>query len=270
MYKCIKIEEKCKIKGKAEGGRSSATSAGRIADEVCPLTSTAILKRPLADAACSWTRKAEGACSTIPRGGFLMYKRILGFVLVIFLVGCSENNSQQRFDDSNPTPQKTSVRDSHINIDNENNISDEQRAKHLANIAASVPNVNNASAVVVGNMAIVGINIDGDVDRGKVGTIKYSVTESIRNDPQGAGVIVVADPDINARLDEINEEMNEGKPIQGIMNELADIIGRIIPDAPADENQENPEDSVDKQNQNTDQQEIRQQQEEHSGNRRKS
>src|SRR5690606_39479185 len=115
-------------------------------------------------------------------------------------------------------PKGVSVRDSHLNTDT-TKASDEERAQHLANLAASVPNVNDATAVVLGNIAVVGIDIDGNVERSQVGTIKYSVAESLKHDPHGAGAVVVADPDINARLKEISEDIKNGKPIQGLMNE---------------------------------------------------
>ena len=72
------------------------------------------------------------------------------------------------------------------------------------------------------------------MDRSEVGSIKYSVAESLKNDPHGARAMIVADPDVNARLKEIGEDIRKGEPIEGIMNELADIAGRLIPEVPAD------------------------------------
>src|SRR3954466_12845005 len=107
-------------------------------------------------------------------------------------------------------------------------------SKHLVSLASSIPNVNDATAVVLGNYAIIGIDVDKNLDRSEVGSIKYSVAESLKNDPHGARAIVVADPDINARLKEIGEDIQKGEPLEGIINELADIAGRVIPEVPAD------------------------------------
>ena len=101
-------------------------------------------------------------------------------------------------------------------------------------LATSIPKVNDATAVVLGRYAIVGIDVNQNLDRSEVGSIKYSVAESLKNDPHGARAIVIADPDINARLKEIGEDIRNGEPIEGIMNELADIAGRVIPEVPAD------------------------------------
>ena len=76
---------------------------------------------------------------------------------------------------------------------------------------------------------------------------------------------MVADPDINARLKEIKEDIQQDKPIQGIMNELADIAGRLMPEIPADMVDPNPksatEDPKNKLNNNEKQNLEKQQQE---------
>ncbi|MCR2820857.1 YhcN/YlaJ family sporulation lipoprotein [Lederbergia panacisoli] len=176
-----------------------------------------------------------------------MRQAIFIIFLMLFISACSNNNGQSNYNNnSDVIPQGVSVKNSHVDINKNNNFTDEERANHLANLAAGVPNVNGATAVVLGNVAVVGIDVDANVDRAKVGTIKYSVSESLKHDPHGAGAVVVADPDINARLQEIRSDMRAGKPVQGIMNELSDIVGRIVPDSPAPEMGKNPEKAVKK------------------------
>lgn len=130
------------------------------------------------------------------------------------------------------------------NIDRKDSMS---VSKHLANLAASVPDVEGATAVAIGDFAIVGINVDENLDRSKVGTIKYSVAEVLKDDPHGAKAIVVADPDITARLKEIGEDIQNGKPITGILNELSDIVGRIMPEIPGDLQDPNPDEQMENQ-----------------------
>lgn len=129
-------------------------------------------------------------------------------------------------------------------------------SKHLVNLATSIPNVNDATAVVLGRYAIVGIDVDKNLDRSEVGSIKYSVAESLKNDPHGARAVVIADPDTNARLKEIYADIQNGKPLQGIMNELADISGRLMPEIPADMVEPSPaNNSTEKPKQNLNEQE---------------
>ncbi|WP_195572738.1 YhcN/YlaJ family sporulation lipoprotein [Paenibacillus sp. 1001270B_150601_E10] len=105
---------------------------------------------------------------------------------------------------------------------------------HLVDITKHVPGVQGVNCVVFGNTAIVGIDVDARLDRSRVGTIKYSVAEALSKDPYGANAYVTADMDLNQRLKEIGEDMRNGRPIGGLADELADIIGRIVPQIPSD------------------------------------
>lgn len=150
--------------------------------------------------------------------------------IAVFLIsGCGVNNNQSQ---ENPNQNLVNVKNSAIQeVDR---TSGQQISKRLVTLATSIPNVNDATAVVLGRYAIVGIDVNKNLDRSEVGAIKYSVAESLKNDPDGARAIIIADPDINARLKEISEDIQDGKPIQGIVNELADIAGRLMPEIPAD------------------------------------
>jgi YhcN/YlaJ family sporulation lipoprotein len=84
------------------------------------------------------------------------------------------------------------------------------------------------------NVAVVGIDVDGTLTRSRVGNIKYSVAEAIRKDPRGVKALVTADMDISSRLAEMGRHISKGHPVSGFASEMADIIGRIIPQLPGD------------------------------------
>ena len=153
-------------------------------------------------------------------------------ILLLLLSGCNFNNQAENANHHNEKNQVKQVKNS--TIDKVDRKQSEAISKHLANLAAKVPNVKGATAIAIGNYAIVGIDVDKDLDRSKVGTIKYSVAEALKHDKYGANAIVIADPDITARLEEIGEDIRNGHPIQGILNELSDIVGRIMPEIPGD------------------------------------
>ena len=156
-------------------------------------------------------------------------KVYLVLIISLFLLfGCNNRDDDVAQNQNNIVNVKNST------IQNVDKQTGQQISKHLADLATSIPKVNDATAVVLGRYAIVGIDVNQDLDRSEVGSIKYSVAESLKNDPHGARAIVIADPDINARLKEIGEDIQRGEPIEGIMNELADIAGRVIPEVPAD------------------------------------
>lgn len=142
------------------------------------------------------------------------------------------NNNQAQDHQEQKSSNTVNVKNSTIQeVDRETG---QQVSRHLVNLAVRVPNVNDATAVVLGRFAVVGVDVNKNLDRSEVGSIKYSVAETLKNDPHGARAIVVADPDINARLREIAADIQNGEPLQGIMNELADIAGRLMPEVPAD------------------------------------
>ncbi|HEY2494955.1 MAG TPA: YhcN/YlaJ family sporulation lipoprotein [Paenibacillus sp.] len=106
--------------------------------------------------------------------------------------------------------------------------------EHLETIAKRVRGVSNAHCVVMGNTVVVGIDVDGHLSRSRVGTIKYSVAEALRKDPRGMNAIVTADMDLSHRIAELGNHIKKGHPISGFSSELADIVGRIIPQLPKD------------------------------------
>ncbi len=148
----------------------------------------------------------------------------------LFISGCAGNEAQTT---------KKSNEQSPIQVKNQVSAKDEDRsaeeiAENLVSLASSVPNVNDATALVVGDLAVVGIDVNSKIDRSRVGTIKYSVAESLKHDPHGANAIVIADPDTTVRLKEMGNEIQQGRPIRGIMDELSAIVGRLMPELPAD------------------------------------
>jgi YhcN/YlaJ family sporulation lipoprotein len=156
--------------------------------------------------------------------------RILYFIVISLLIisGCNNNKEVAENQDQNIVQVKNT------NIPKVDRSTGQDIAQHLVDLTSSIPNVKDATAVVLGPFAFVGIDVDSNMERSQVGSLKYTVAESLKKDPHGARAVVIADPDITARLKEIAEDIKNGAPIQGIANELADISGRLMPEIPAD------------------------------------
>ncbi|MFE4426679.1 YhcN/YlaJ family sporulation lipoprotein [Peribacillus butanolivorans] len=162
-----------------------------------------------------------------------MRKLILSLATVLLMTGCSMNNNNNN-EESQDNTKSNLTKVNNSSVQETDRKTGQQTAKRLTGLAKSIPEVNDATAVVLGKYAIVGIDIDQDIERSQVGTIKYSVGESLKHDPNGANAIIVADPDINERIREVAKDINNGKPVRGILNELADITSRVIPEVPGD------------------------------------
>lgn len=177
-------------------------------------------------------------------GGGLMKRTLLLTTLSLLLAGCNLTGQKENAD--NGKQSLVNVKNSYSeNVDRK---SGQVISKRLVDLATSIPNVSDATAVVLGRYAIVGIDVNSKIDRSQVGSIKYSVAESLRKDPYGAKAIVVADVDTNQRLREIQAEIKKGRPLQGIMQELADVAGRLIPEVPGDIITPNPKNATEKSN----------------------
>ncbi|WP_026574746.1 YhcN/YlaJ family sporulation lipoprotein [Bacillus sp. UNC438CL73TsuS30] len=193
-------------------------------------------------------------------------KKIAAVIILIFsIAGCSNNEVNQKQDNKSLVNVKNSY------IENVDRKTGQEISKRLVELATSIPNVNDATAVVIGRYAIVGIDVNSKLERSQVGTIKYSVAESLKKDPYGAKSIVVADADTTARLREISTDINKGRPIQGIMEELADVAGRLMPEVPGDLITPNPKNATDEPDKNLspkEQNNLKQKQEEQSNHKK--
>lgn len=152
------------------------------------------------------------------------------FILIIVVSGCT--NQPRNIALENEKSNIIHVKDSaDVQVDRKTG---QEISAHLVELATRIPNVNDATAIVLGQYAVVGIDVNSDLDRARVSTIKYSVAESLKNDPYGATAVVIADADTYVRLQEMGRDIQRGRPITGIMEELAEIVGRVIPEIPID------------------------------------
>lgn len=157
---------------------------------------------------------------------------VLSFLLII---ACQANDTAE-----NSTQQPLGIAEQAS--EPKDDMTGEEVAEHLVHLTERVPDVEGATAIVLGDLAVVGIDVNAKLDRSDVGVIKYEVAEALKKDPHGAYTYVSADPDINARIKEMRKEIEAGHPISGIMNELAGIVGRLIPVVPGPEHRKaNPE-----------------------------
>ncbi|WP_430786184.1 YhcN/YlaJ family sporulation lipoprotein [Virgibacillus flavescens] len=160
-------------------------------------------------------------------------------VTCLFINGCQTNKEDVTISEEKSNNRYLQVEDSEQ--PERKNLSNQEIADHLASVASEVVNVNDATAVVAGSYTVVGIDVDKDLDRSRVGTIKYTVLEALQHDPYGKTAVVVADGDIMERLRQMGNKIDQGYPLHGFVDELSAIVGRYMPDFPISENQ--PEES---------------------------
>lgn len=158
-------------------------------------------------------------------------------LLASLLTSCGTNPEKASPSPQNQTenvPRAQSADSDTYHLANEDNLNERDKQIYLEELVTKVPGVEGAHCVIMGKTAIVGIDVDSKLERARVGSIKYTVAEALRKDKHGANAIVTADIDLNQRIAEIGQKIREGHPVSGFATELADIIGRIVPQMPND------------------------------------
>lgn len=164
-----------------------------------------------------------------------MKRSILATLTVCLLLAACTTNNKPPANQSAPQPNQNAPMTQRVQQTAPSkayNQDSQATADRLVELARKVPKVHDATAVVIGKYAVVGIDVNAHLDRPEVGVIKYSVAEALKEDPQGANALVTADPDIVQRLREMAADIRRGHPVRGFAEELADIVGRIIPQLP--------------------------------------
>lgn len=183
------------------------------------------------------------------------------------LTGCSANQGADKTDKAQENGKPINVKNSvDGNVDRKTG---QEISQHLVELANEIPDVNDATAVVLGQYAVVGIDVNAKLDRNKVESIKYTVAESLMHDPYGARAIIIADADTNERLREMGEEIQNGRPVIGILDELAAIVGRLVPELPneiLDNQQKQPTEQADDQLNKKEEKKLEKEQQDQSNN----
>lgn len=159
-------------------------------------------------------------------------------LILTMIFGCQSNATQE----GDERQRSFGIAEQSGDPQTKENETGEEIAEYLVHLAERVPEVQGATALVLGDLVAVGIDVNAKLDRSDVGVIKYEVVEALKDDPHGAYAFVSADPDFTARLQEMRQKIQAGHPVSGIMNELAAIVGRLIPIVPGPEHEkEEPE-----------------------------
>ncbi|WP_261133848.1 YhcN/YlaJ family sporulation lipoprotein [Bacillus sp. Marseille-Q3570] len=161
----------------------------------------------------------------------------LVMLCVVLLISCQNNKNDESLGNDE---KRVQVKQS-VEYNKDERKSSRQISKRLVDIATREPDVKDATAVVLGKYAVVGIDVADHIDRSRVGSIKYSVAEALQHDPYGANAVITADPDIYARLQEMGKQISAGQPVGGLLEELAAITGRLMPEIPGQINKKEPD-----------------------------
>ena len=104
------------------------------------------------------------------------------------------------------------------------------RANAIAQKIANLNEVNNCSVLLSGNTAIVGVDMENNL-QGKMTTdLKQKIEKTVKDaDNSIKNVSVTADPNLYTRISNMAKDIRDGRPISGFANEFQEILRRITP-----------------------------------------
>ena len=100
-------------------------------------------------------------------------------------------------------------------------------AEQIADAATKVEGVDTAIAVVISNLAMVGITLERDTARDEV-EIKREVARIVEErQPRIVNAYVSANPDIIRQLQEISRGIQRGEPISTFFEQIGEVLRRM-------------------------------------------
>jgi YhcN/YlaJ family sporulation lipoprotein len=156
---------------------------------------------------------------------------IVCLILTFTLLGCTA----QRRPEQTPAPGPTPIPQQNVPPQNQEQIPTDptelnKLAQNLAKEAAKVNGVKDATVVITGNTALVGLDLAANTPTQQINSIQEQVANTIKQaDQRIKNVSVTADADLTTRIRNIGQEIANGKPISGFAQEIDDLIKRIGP-----------------------------------------
>lgn len=122
----------------------------------------------------------------------------------------------------------TNVRNNNIG----NNQSRMRVADKAADRVAALPEVDSANIIVTDNNAFVAAKLDNSARNKLTGAIENKISRQVKSvDPDIDNVYVSVNPDFYDRINNYADDIRNGRPVSGLVNEFSDLIRRVFPDA---------------------------------------
>lgn len=167
------------------------------------------------------------------------YLRIVSYIAVftlifsVFLVGCrgaeKPNLPRTKQEDRNIIDNEIERKDLDI-VEEKSDKALSTRAEKIADSIVDLPGVDDATVVITGNTALVGVDIEDELEGKVVTDLKKQIVTRVKQiDKNIENVTVTADPDLFERIDDIAQEINRGRGMNEFTDEVKEIIRRITP-----------------------------------------
>jgi spore cortex protein len=165
--------------------------------------------------------------------------------MIILISGCAGNNDgndQGGKDNVNNVSNggekgKQQIRDL-VNTNNKdsrgsdtNGVDDIRASQKAANSVAQLNEVKRAAVIVTNNAAYVGAILTEGTQLSK--QVEDKIKTAVRKSENKVNKVYVSvNPDFVNRMDGYVNDLNNGKPVRGLVDEFGETVRRVFPDAP--------------------------------------
>ena len=179
---------------------------------------------------------------------YFMIVSCLLCLTVVLLAGCGNKNTAQTPNTANPQGTTTPAENNNSQANNaanqDNNAAGtntpdngedmsamNERADKIAQaIVDGVEDVENAHVLISEHMAYVAVQIKDSDPTGEAEAVKEAVIKKAKEADQDLDDVYVSESaDVFARMGEIGQDITEGKPISGFIEELENLFVRVTP-----------------------------------------
>lgn len=117
------------------------------------------------------------------------------------------------------------------NTDNTDNTDLQQRAEKIAKaVTDEIAQVRDSRVVISQRMAYVSVDIDKTADTAESATLKDEISSIVKKtDAEIETVYVMEDANTFTRMKEISEDIANGHPVSGFVEELENMFVRVTP-----------------------------------------
>lgn len=103
-------------------------------------------------------------------------------------------------------------------------------ATRVTKLVDAMPEVKSSSALVVGNVAMVGVDLRDKLTAAKEDTLKTKISADTKKQmPELAQVWITSDPDLFTRIRDLARRIEQGEPITGFFDEISTIGKKLQP-----------------------------------------
>ncbi len=103
-------------------------------------------------------------------------------------------------------------------------------ADRVVKLVNAMPEVKSSYALVVGNVAMVGVDLRDQLSGDKENELKSRISANTKKEiPELAEVWVTSDPDLVTRIRDLAGRISRGEPITGFFDEITNIAKKLQP-----------------------------------------